>query len=183
MIIPFTYNLLKRHPALMHMIHRVADDDERSKGATCIFLPKFTMDVQSDSRLLDPFSMAEPVPALSGALDSSLWELYTHTQHYHSVVATLACIFSEAFTRPSYALEDFLDHTYGTVRLLRFSLRCYGLAMLTRPLSSLILRSKSASGRNLQWTQMHDRVIGRMLLPSCGLSDISLYMYAFMLEP
>ncbi|KAF9810195.1 hypothetical protein IEO21_07080 [Rhodonia placenta] len=94
MIIPFTYNLLKRHPALMHMIHRVADDDERSK---------------------DPFSMAEPVPALSGALDSSLWELYTHTQHYHSVVATLACIFSEAFTRPSYALEDFLDHTYGTL--------------------------------------------------------------------
>jgi U3 small nucleolar RNA-associated protein 19 len=27
----------------------------------------------------------------------------------------LAKIFSEVFTKPSYALEDFLDHTYATV--------------------------------------------------------------------
>ncbi|KAG5642180.1 hypothetical protein DXG03_003443 [Asterophora parasitica] len=30
-------------------------------------------------------------------------------------VSTLVKIFSEAFTKPSYAMEDFLDHTYGTL--------------------------------------------------------------------
>jgi U3 small nucleolar RNA-associated protein 19 len=53
---------------------------------------------------------------LTNALDSSLWELVSHVNHYHPSVSTLAKIFQEAFRKPSYALEDFLDHTYGTVR-------------------------------------------------------------------
>ena len=52
----------------------------------------------------------------TNALDSSLWELVSHMNHYHPSVSTLAKIFQEAFRKPSYALEDFLDHTYGTVR-------------------------------------------------------------------
>ncbi|CCL98752.1 uncharacterized protein FIBRA_00757 [Fibroporia radiculosa] len=91
MIIPFTYNLLKRHPASMSMIHR------------------------GDSADSNVFDMSEPNPTLSNALDSSLWELYTHKSHYHAAVSTLACIFEEAFTRPAYSMEDFLDHTYGTL--------------------------------------------------------------------
>ncbi|TCD67592.1 hypothetical protein EIP91_012222 [Steccherinum ochraceum] len=92
MIIPFTYNILKRHPSLMAMIHR---DDEGPDQ--------------------DAFDFAEPNPTTTRAIDSSLWELYTHRQHYHSAVSTLAKIFSEAFTKPNYALEDFLDHTYNTL--------------------------------------------------------------------
>lgn len=65
----------------------------------------------------DRFLAAEPNPTSTNALESSLWELYSHRQHYHASVSTLAKIFQEAFTRPSYAMEDFLDHTYGTVRL------------------------------------------------------------------
>ena len=38
-------------------------------------------------------------------------------------MSTLARIFEEAFTKPSYPLEDFLDHTYATVRLYEFTLR------------------------------------------------------------
>jgi len=53
---------------------------------------------------------------LTNALDSSLWELVSHMSHYHPSVSTLAKIFQEAFRKPNYALEDFLDHTYGTVR-------------------------------------------------------------------
>ncbi|TBU28984.1 CBF-domain-containing protein [Dichomitus squalens] len=94
MLIPFTYNMLRRHPALMVMIHRSED----IAGADC-----------------DGFMAAEPNPALTNALESSLWELYSHRQHYHASVSTLAKIFEEAFTRPSYAMEDFLDHTYGTL--------------------------------------------------------------------
>jgi hypothetical protein len=51
------------------------------------------------------------------ALDSSLWELLSHTSHYHAPVSTMCKIFSEAFTKPGYAMEDFLDHTYNTVYL------------------------------------------------------------------
>ena len=63
----------------------------------------------------DPFLPDESNPNLTNALDSSLWELYSHKRHYHSGVSTLACIFEEAFTKPNYPLEDFLDHTYSTV--------------------------------------------------------------------
>ncbi|EPQ52018.1 CBF-domain-containing protein [Gloeophyllum trabeum ATCC 11539] len=93
MLVPFTYNILKRHPTLMGMIHRVADADEP----------------------IDPFILEEPNPNLTNALDSSLWELYSHRTHYHPAVSTLVRIFEEAFTKPGYALEDFLDHTYATL--------------------------------------------------------------------
>ncbi|KAJ7695707.1 CBF/Mak21 family-domain-containing protein [Mycena rosella] len=91
MIIPFTYNTLKRHPALMAMIHR------------------------PDGDATDPFDAAEPNPLLSRAIESSLWELNSHREHYLAGAATLTRIFAEAFTKPGYAMEDFLDHTYGTL--------------------------------------------------------------------
>ncbi|KLO13713.1 CBF-domain-containing protein [Schizopora paradoxa] len=90
--IPFTYNLLKTHPALMVLIHRAAEDGTD-----------------------DPFNPSESDPTQTCALESSLWELQSHTSHYHPVVATLARVFSEAFTKPGYNMEDFLDHTYGTL--------------------------------------------------------------------
>lgn len=65
--------------------------------------------------LLDPFLPNEPSPLLTKALQSSLWEIYSHKQHYAQPVSAMAKVFSEAFTKPSYLLEDFLDHTYGTV--------------------------------------------------------------------
>ncbi|KAH7889576.1 CBF/Mak21 family-domain-containing protein [Phlebopus sp. FC_14] len=94
MIIPFTYNILKRHPSLMPMIHNPLD--------------------ASDS-FIDPFLPDEVNPNTTNAMDSSLWELYSHKYHYDSAVSTLARIFEEAFTKPGYAMEDFLDHTYGTM--------------------------------------------------------------------
>ncbi|KAG6873375.1 hypothetical protein C0995_016484 [Termitomyces sp. Mi166 len=93
MVVPFTYNILKRHPALMAMIHRVDSEDPSN----------------------DPFLPDEMDPLHTQAHLSSLWELLSHRSHYHASVATLVKIFSEAFTKPSYAMEDFLDHTYGTL--------------------------------------------------------------------
>ncbi|KAI0371839.1 ribosome biogenesis protein Noc4 [Pilatotrama ljubarskyi] len=94
MLIPFTYNMLRRHPALMAMIHRT----DEVTGAEC-----------------DGFDAHETNPTLTNALESSVWELYSQRQHYHAAVSTLTKILEEAFTRPSYAMEDFLDHTYGTL--------------------------------------------------------------------
>jgi hypothetical protein len=64
---------------------------------------------------LDPFNPSEPNPNLTGALDSSLWEVYSHKRHYHAGVSTLVKVFGEAFTKMPYGMEDFLDHGYGTV--------------------------------------------------------------------
>ncbi|KZO94486.1 CBF-domain-containing protein [Calocera viscosa TUFC12733] len=92
MIIPFTYNILKQHPSLMPMIHRETTGDDA-----------------------DPFKADESDPMLTNAIASSLWELNSHREHYLASVSTMAKILSEPFTKPSYALEDFLDHTYGTM--------------------------------------------------------------------
>jgi U3 small nucleolar RNA-associated protein 19 len=56
--------------------------------------------------------MSEPDPVLTNAIDSSVWELEALQTHYHPNVATLAKIISEQFTKRSYNLEDFLDHSY-----------------------------------------------------------------------
>jgi U3 small nucleolar RNA-associated protein 19 len=67
---------------------------------------------------VDPYNPADPSPLTSKAIESSCWELKTLQGHYLSSVATLAKIFGEAFTKPEYNLEDFLDHGYGTVSFL-----------------------------------------------------------------
>ncbi|CEP19798.1 hypothetical protein [Parasitella parasitica] len=91
-IIPFIYNLLKRHPTCMSLIH----SNKAIEDAT------------------DPFSMENLNPYECKALESSLWEVQTLSQHYYANVSTLAKIFNEQFLKPKYNLEDFLDHTYAT---------------------------------------------------------------------
>jgi len=72
----------------------------------------------SSSICTDPFVSDETDPTSTRALESSLWELMSHRSHYHATVSTLCKIFTEPFTKPSYPLEDFLDHTYATVSSL-----------------------------------------------------------------
>lgn len=113
MVIPFIYNILKRHPALMAMIHRTEVEDGNNGLHSLPHLFIFL----SLIFVLDPFLPLETNPLNTQAHLSSLWELTSHRSHYHSGVSTLVKIFSEAFTKPNYAMEDFLDHTYGTVRI------------------------------------------------------------------
>lgn len=91
-IIPFIYNLLKRHPMCMALVHNT--------------------DVQ---KFNDTFDINESDPLKTGAIKSSLWELETIMSHYHPNIATLAKIFKEPFRKPSYNMEDFLDWTYLTL--------------------------------------------------------------------
>ncbi|KAF9276693.1 hypothetical protein BGZ68_009842 [Mortierella alpina] len=91
-IIPLIYNLLKRHPTCMQLIHGKADGEQN-----------------------DMYDHAQEDPMTSNALQSSLWELETLQTHFAPNVSTLAKIFNEQFTKPSYNLEDFLDHTYATM--------------------------------------------------------------------
>ncbi|KAF7940169.1 uncharacterized protein EAE98_000296 [Botrytis deweyae] len=101
-VVPWIYNLLKKHPTCLFMIHR------ETRGAEA----KKTLEEEG---LSDPFLMEEEDPMLTNAIDSSLWEIVTLQSHYHPNVATLAKIISEQFTKHSYNLEDFLDHSYGSM--------------------------------------------------------------------
>jgi U3 small nucleolar RNA-associated protein 19 len=98
-VIPWVYNMFKRHPACTFMMHREIRD------------PALRETIE-DEGMDDPFDMDELDPVLSSAIESSVWELEALQTHYHPNVATLAKIISEQFTKRSYNLEDFLDHSY-----------------------------------------------------------------------
>lgn len=101
-VVPWMYNLLKKHPTCTFMIHRVT---RTAEGKTML----------ESEGLADPFLMEEEDPMRTQAIDSCLWEIVMLQSHYHPNVATLAKIISEQFTKHAYNLEDFLDHSYGSV--------------------------------------------------------------------
>jgi U3 small nucleolar RNA-associated protein 19 len=98
-VIPWVYNMFKRHPACTFMMHREIRD------------PVLQEELEEEG-MDDPFDMEELDPLLTNAIDSSVWELEALQSHYHPNVATLAKIISEQFTKRAYNLEDFLDHSY-----------------------------------------------------------------------
>lgn len=100
--VPWIYNLIKNHPACSFLIHRNLNPD--------------TEDLSLEEKCWgDPFRIEEPHPMETRALESSLWEIQMLQSHYHPNVACIAKIISEQFTKNAYNLEDFLDHSYGTV--------------------------------------------------------------------
>ena len=101
-VIPWIYNLLKKHPTCTFMIHRETRGSEAKE-------------ILENEGLADPFLMDEEDPMETKAMESSLWEIVMLQSHYHPNVATLAKIISEQFTKQAYNLEDFLDHSYGSV--------------------------------------------------------------------
>lgn len=101
-IVPWMYNILKKHPLCTFMMHRVPrTGDEKALIA--------------NEGLLDPFLPDERDPMETCAIDSCLWEIVQLQSHYHPNVATIAKIISEQFTKQYYNLEDFLDHSYQSV--------------------------------------------------------------------
>ncbi|QDS68101.1 hypothetical protein FKW77_010129 [Venturia effusa] len=101
-VVPWIYNMFKRHPQASFMIHREPRTPEQLKD-------------WEEHGFKDPFDMNETDPMLTGALESSIWEIETLQSHYHPNVATLAKIISEQFTKLSYNLDDFLDYSYKSL--------------------------------------------------------------------
>lgn len=101
-VVPWIYNILKEHPACTFMIHREIQGEDAQKTLR-------------DHGMEDSFDMEEVDPVQTNAIESSLWEIEMLQSHYHPNVATLAKIISEQFTKQAYNLEDFLDHSYGSV--------------------------------------------------------------------
>ncbi|KAF6814289.1 ribosome biogenesis protein [Colletotrichum sojae] len=101
-IVPWFYNIFRRHPLCTFMLHREVRDEEL----------KTLLETQG---LDDPFLEDEADPMETRAIDSCLWEIVQLQSHYHPNVATIAKIISEQFTKQSYNIEDFLDHSYGSL--------------------------------------------------------------------
>ncbi|SPQ19294.1 381d1ba4-43b5-4206-860b-c774c1bbdac4 [Thermothielavioides terrestris] len=101
-IVPWFYNLFKKHPLTTFMMHRVPRTKEEK-------------DLLESEGLDDPFLPDEKDPMETRAIDSCLWEIVQLQSHYHPNVATIAKIISEQFTKQAYGLEDFLDHSYGSL--------------------------------------------------------------------
>ncbi|EFY85141.1 ribosome biogenesis protein Noc4, putative [Metarhizium acridum CQMa 102] len=101
-VIPWIYNLLKRHPTCTFMLHRVIKNPEEKQNI-------------KDRGFEDPFLAEETEPTKTRAIDSCLWELVQLQSHYHPNIATIAKVMSEQFTKQSYNMEDFLDHSYASL--------------------------------------------------------------------
>lgn len=102
-VIPWIYNMFKQHPLCTFMIHRETRTQEDKQS-------------MEDGGLNDPFVADEQDPMKTHAIDSCLWEVVQLQSHYHPNVATITKIISEQFTKQSYNMEDFLDHSYSSVR-------------------------------------------------------------------
>jgi len=102
-IVPWFYNIFKKHPLCTFMMHRVPRTKEER-------------DLLESEGLADPFLPDEEDPMETRAIDSCIWEIVQLQSHYHPNVATIAKIVSEQFTKQSYSIEDFLDHSYSSVR-------------------------------------------------------------------
>ncbi|CAK7271262.1 Maturation and nuclear export of 40S ribosomal subunits interacting protein [Sporothrix epigloea] len=101
-VVPWIYNMLKKHPQCTFMIHRVPRTAEEREAL-------------AQDGLADPFDAREQDPMESHAVDSCLWELVQLQSHYHPNVATIAKIISEQFTKQAYNVEDFFDHSYQSM--------------------------------------------------------------------
>ncbi|KIW04040.1 uncharacterized protein PV09_04862 [Verruconis gallopava] len=101
-VVPWIYNMFKRHPQCTFMLHRTARTAEQRAA-------------WETEGFKDPFDASETDPMETQAIDSSVWEIVTLQSHWHPNVATLAKIVSEQFTKQSYNLEDFLDHSYKSL--------------------------------------------------------------------
>lgn len=116
-IIPWFYNLFRRHPLTTFMLHR----ELRTKEEKAL--------VESEG-FSDPFIADKDDPMETHAIDSCLWELVQLQSHYHPNIATIAKIVSEQFTKQSYNIEDFLDHSYSSVsQILRTVLWCLAISL------------------------------------------------------
>ncbi|KAK2498300.1 hypothetical protein MC885_012105 [Smutsia gigantea] len=89
MVLPFICNLLRRHPACHVLVHRP----------------------QGPELDADPYDPGEEDPAMSRALESSLWELQTLQQHYHPEVSRAAGVISQMLSTSEVSLAPLLGLT------------------------------------------------------------------------
>ncbi|XP_041826839.1 nucleolar complex protein 4 homolog [Melanotaenia boesemani] len=90
MVLPFIYNLIRRHPSCRILIHKPSTEDEPIE---------------------DPYVMDEEDPAQCRALESSLWEIKTLQKHYHPDVAKAAMLINTPLSEQEDDISEVLEMT------------------------------------------------------------------------
>lgn len=88
-LLPFIYNLIRRHPSCRLLLHKPG----------------------SDEPVDDPYLADQTDPAQCRALDSSLWEVKTLQQHHHPGVAKAALLVSSPLRHHEDDLSGALETT------------------------------------------------------------------------
>lgn len=89
-VLPFIYNLIRRHPSCRVLIHKPSTEDEP---------------------LEDPYLLDEEDPAQCRALESSLWEIKTLQKHYHPDVAKAAMLINTPLSEQEDDISELLEIT------------------------------------------------------------------------
>ncbi|RVE65664.1 hypothetical protein OJAV_G00118640 [Oryzias javanicus] len=89
-VLPFIYNLIRRHPSCRVLLHKPSTEDEPVE---------------------DPYLMDEEDPAQCRALESSLWEIKTLQKHYHPDVAKAAMMINAPLPEQEEDISEVLELT------------------------------------------------------------------------
>nr|XP_010918362.1 nucleolar complex protein 4 homolog B isoform X2 [Elaeis guineensis] len=125
-IIAVIHNLLRRHPSINFLVHRLVDDvtdRDTSMGGTQSGDDARESDagaVMHKKKLgVDPFDGEESDPAKSNAMRSSLWEIETLRHHYSPAVSRFVASLENDLTVRAKTSEvtvaDFSSGSYATV--------------------------------------------------------------------
>ncbi|XP_072228203.1 nucleolar complex protein 4 homolog isoform X1 [Leuresthes tenuis] len=91
-VLPFIYNLIRRHPSCRVLIHKPSTEGETEP-------------------LEDPYVMDEEDPVHCRALESSLWEIKTLQKHYHPDVAKAAMLINTPLPEQEDDISEVLEIT------------------------------------------------------------------------
>ncbi|KAG2488616.1 hypothetical protein HYH03_012789 [Edaphochlamys debaryana] len=105
--IAFVHNLIRRHPALGVMLHNPPGPGEAEAGAEGAGSGKWAR------RGVDVYDEAQPDPARSRAVESSLWELEALRSHYCPQVSAFVCVLDKDLTDRTKTAEVALDALLG----------------------------------------------------------------------
>lgn len=89
-VLPFIYNLIRRHPSCRVLIHKPSAEDEPFE---------------------DPYLTDEEDPAQCRALESSLWEIKSLQKHYHPDVAKAALLINTPLSEQEDDISETLEVT------------------------------------------------------------------------
>ena len=101
--LPLIFNMLKRHPKCISMIHRESKTPNGSNSDD---------DNNNINTTKDPFKSDENDPAKTNAINSSLWEIEALQKHPNPSVSTLAKSFNQSFSKRPYNMKNFCSSTY-----------------------------------------------------------------------
>ncbi|KAK1321695.1 hypothetical protein QJS10_CPA03g02438 [Acorus calamus] len=124
-IVAVIHNLLRRHPSINFLVHRVIEEDtnggvpKESNESGDNLLESSTSIDRASRRGIDYYNVEESDPVKSNAMRSSLWEVDTLRHHYCPAVSRFVASLENDLTirakTTEVAVKDFCSGSYATI--------------------------------------------------------------------